>query len=80
MLDDKSDIQESIKEINFDASRYRFVKLLEFNLYPAFRNDTKGKKLRKIWDERINILIKNGLLKALYIKHDHLEDYPYGIK
>ena len=80
LLDDKSDIQEAIKETNFDASKYNFVKLLEFNLYPAFRNDNKGKELRKIWDERINILIKNGLLKDLYIKNNYLKDYPYKSK
>jgi len=46
-------------------------------LYPAFRNDKKGKELNKIWDERINQLINNGLLKEIYIKNNKLEDYPY---
>ena len=49
-LDDKYDMQEAITRLKFDTSGYSFVELLKFNLYPAFRDDAKGKELNAIWN------------------------------
>lgn len=76
-LDDKYDMAEAIKKINFNTSSYDFVKLLEFNLYPAFRNDNRGKELNNIWDKKIKELITTGLLKKVYKRNNSLEYYPY---
>jgi len=73
-LDDKYDMSNAIKKLNFDTSEYNFVELFKFKLYPAFRNDDKGKKLKEIWDERFKKLLDDGTLKKLYIKHN-LENY-----
>lgn len=77
-LDDKFDMQDAIKKLKFDASKYHFVELLKFKLYPAFRNDAKGERLRSIWDEQFKKYLDDGSLKKLYIKNDHLKAFWYG--
>jgi len=76
-LDDKYDMQEAIEQAKFDTSKYSFVELLKFKLYPAFRDDERGKKLREIWDSRFKELLNDGSMKKLYIKHDFQEYFLY---
>ena len=76
-LDDKDDMQEGIESLKFDTSNYRFVNLLAFKLYPAFRNDNRGEILRTLWDEQMKKMIDDGSLKKIFIKHDSEEYYLY---
>lgn len=76
-LDDKYDMEDAIKKLNFDTSEYNFVELFNFKLYPAFRKDETGKKLKEIWDNRFKKLINDGSLKKLYIKHNKEKFYFY---
>jgi len=76
-LDDADDMQESIKQIKFDTSKYKFIKLMTFKLYPAFRNDTKGVELKKIWDARFKKLLDDGSMKNIFIKNNYEEYFLY---
>jgi polar amino acid transport system substrate-binding protein len=73
-IDAKYDMETAIKQLNFDTSDYEFQQILEFKLYPAFRNDKRGQILKKIWDKNFQKLLESGELKKLYQRH-HLEEY-----
>lgn len=76
-LDARFDMENAIQSLKFDASDYEFYEILKFKLYPAFRNDERGKVLRKIWDTNFKIMLDDGSLKKLYIKHKLEESYLY---
>ena len=76
-LDAKFDMNDAIERFNFDTSKYGFYEIFRFKLYPAFRNDEKGKVLKKIWDKRFKLLLDNGSLKKLYIQHELEEFFLY---
>ncbi len=73
-LDAKFDMNEAIAKFKFDTSEYGFSEILKFKLYPAFRNDERGKILRDIWDKNFKVVLDDGSLKNLYIKYK-LEDF-----
>jgi len=76
-LDAKYDMEEAIKKLNMDISKYSFYELLSLKLYPAFRKDDRGEELKKIWDKRFEELIKDGSLKTLFIRHDFENFYIF---
>ncbi len=76
-LDAKFDMLEAIKKFNFDTSGYEFTTVLDFKLYPAFRNDERGEILKEIWDKNFKIFLEDGSLKKLYIKHNLEKYYLY---
>lgn len=76
-LDDEDDMKEGIKANKFKTDAYSFVSLLSFNIYPAFRDDAKGKELKEIWDKQMKKLVDDGSLKKLFIKYNYEEDYLY---
>jgi len=73
-LDAKYDMQEAIEKFKFDTSEYGFHEIFKFKLYPAFRDDERGKILREIWDKNFKVILDDGSLKKLYIKYK-LEDF-----
>ena len=73
-LDAKYDMEEAIKKHKFDVSQYSFYEILSLKLYPAFRKDDRGEKLKSIWDKRFKEVLDDGSLKELYIKNN-LEDF-----
>lgn len=77
-LDAEYDIKEAIKKYNFDASKYSFYEVLSLKLYPAFRNDERGKQLRDMWDAQFEKFLKDGSLKEIYIKNELLDFYLYN--
>ena len=76
-LDAKFDMSDAIERFKFDTSEYAFYEILKFKLYPAFRDDERGKILRDIWDKNFKIILDDGSLKKLYIKHELEEFYLY---
>ena len=76
-LDAKYDMRDAIERFKFDTSGYGFSEVLTFKLYPAFRNDERGKRLRNIWDKNFKVILDDGSLKKLYIKHKLVEYYIY---
>ncbi len=73
-LDAKFDMSEAIEKFKFDTSEYGFNEIFKFKLYPAFRDDERGKILKEIWDKNFKVILDDGSLKKLYIKHK-LEDF-----
>ena len=59
-LDAKFDMSDAIKRFNFDTSEYSFIEILKFKLYPAFRDDERGKILRDIWDKNFKFIVDDG--------------------
>ena len=76
-LDAKFDMSDAIERFNFDTTEYGFYEILRFKLYPAFRNDERGKRLKDIWDRNFKAVLDDGSLKKLYIKHKLEEYYLY---
>jgi len=76
-LDDRDDMQNAIEKNNFDTKAYSFRELYSFKLYPAFRDDKRGKILRDIWDKRFEKLLKSGELKKIYVKNNLEGSYLY---
>ncbi len=76
-LDDERNMKDALEKNKFNTSIYKFVEILKFNLYPAFRNDDKGAELLEIWDRRFPMIIKDKSLKNLYIKYNIEKYYPF---
>ena len=76
-LDAKFDMTDAIGRFKFDTREYSFYEIFKFKLYPAFRDDERGNVLKKIWDKNFKVLLDDGSLKKLYIKHELEEFYLY---
>ena len=76
-LDAKYDMTDAIEKFKFDTSEYAFNEIFKHKLYPAFRDDERGKILRDIWDKNFKVVLDDGSLKKLYIKHKLEEYYLY---
>lgn len=82
-LDNNYDLQKTIKisnkELkngNFNINDYNMSELMQLKLYIGFADSPKGRKLAKIFDERIPKLIANGKLKELFKKSNY-ESFPF---
>ena len=76
-LDAKFDMTDAIEKFKFDTLEYGFNEIFKFKLYPAFRDDERGKLFRDIWDKNFKVILDDGSLKKLYIKHKLQEYYLY---
>jgi len=76
-LDAKFDMTDAIERFDFNTSEYGFNEIFKIKLYPAFRNDERGKMLKEIWDREFKIILDDGSLKKLYIRHKLEEYYLY---
>lgn len=76
-LDADFDMKDAIERFKVDTSEYGFSEIFRFELYPGFRNDERGKLLKEIWDREFKVLLDNGSLKKLFIKHKLEEYYLY---
>ena len=74
-VDADVEINNVIRKQKFDKSGYRMETILTLNLYLAFANTSRGKKLAEIWDQRIMELHNSGKLKVLYEKSEYTS-YP----
>ena len=76
-LDAKFDMIDAIERFKFDTTEYGFNEIFKFKLYTGFRDDDRGKVLRDIWDKNFKVILDDGSLKELYIKHKLEEYYLY---
>ncbi|WJG11270.1 transporter substrate-binding domain-containing protein [Aliiglaciecola sp. LCG003] len=69
-IDDKVEILKTSESLQgeFDLSQYQFEYLATLKLYPAFSTSAKGRKLARIYDQRMPVLLHSGKLKQLYLK------------
>lgn len=77
MLGAKVELDLALKKINPKPTNIAQKTILTLPLYMGFKNNDKGKKLAKIWDENMEKLHKSGKLKAIYEKADYTEVYPF---
>ena len=69
----KSDIQDHIKNARQDMSEFGTAYALHLGLYVAFADNTRGKKLRAIWDKEMETFHQSEAIKEIYRKYG----YPY---
>lgn len=75
-LDAQVEIESALAKNLIDKSLITTKELLKLKLFLAFIKSPKGKELIKIWDRKIEEMIKSGRLKKIYAKHDYA-DYPF---
>ncbi len=75
-LDHAGELYDTIKRIGFKTSDYQSNIVLEENVYMAFANNHKGKKLSEIYDKEFERLKKSGELKAIFDQYDI--NYPFS--
>ena len=80
-LDDFDDMFAEIENKNPDMQAYQVKKIAKLFLFPAFRGDERGEKLRKIWDTRMQEIQKNGEFSALFLSYEYsIEEINQVIK
>ncbi|MDN4501367.1 substrate-binding domain-containing protein [Alteromonadaceae bacterium BrNp21-10] len=78
-IDDQFEIlkaNDGLQQNKLDLNHYQFAKLTQLKLYPAFSNTAKGRKLARIFDQRMPLLVTSGKLAALFKKWDQTY-YPF---
>jgi len=75
-LDEREDIQPYLEKVKLDTEAFSKKIVLQLKLYPAFTNNTRGKKLMKIWDERMKALIQTEKFKEIYYRSEYAI-FPY---
>lgn len=76
-LDAKIELDSEIENSKIDSSDIDIGEILQLKLYIGFNKDDRGKKLSKIWDERMIELHNSGELKTFYNKHGYTSYYPF---
>lgn len=76
LLDGKVELEEEFEEGYVDKKHFVVSDVIDLKLYPAFAKNARGEKLRKIYDERFEQLLKSGELHALYEKYEWA-DFPF---
>jgi polar amino acid transport system substrate-binding protein len=75
-LDADAEIQGMIsdrefnRKINFWKESYEFKEILRLNLYLAFADTERGKRLIEIWDTNFPILLESGEIQRIYDKYE----------
>ena len=67
-MDTRNDMESVLNKGIIDVTRYTVETVLELERYLVFANNTKGKKLKKIFDFRFPYLVKTGEIERLYDK------------
>ena len=75
-IDDRDDIKPYLKKIKLPSDEFEQKIILQLKLYPAFIQTSKGKKLMKIWDDRMKVLIETEEFKRLYYESEYTI-FPY---
>ncbi|PHR58901.1 MAG: hypothetical protein COA44_01790 [Arcobacter sp.] len=75
-IDEKEDIQVYLSKAKLSSKEFAKKTILQLKLYPAFTKSKKGKKLMKIWDERMKNLILQDDFKEIYFKSEYTI-FPY---
>jgi len=75
-IDDKEDIQDYLAKAKISPKNFAKKIILQLKLYPAFAKTKKGKRLMKIWDDRMKKLILQDDFKELYFNSEYAI-FPY---
>jgi len=67
-MDAQPDLIEALDSGVIDLANYRRETVKQLNLYLAFVNTEKGKRLQEIFDERFPQLVQSGEIKKLFDK------------
>jgi len=67
-MDSRNDVESVLNKGIIDVSRYTVETVLELDRYLVFANSKKGKKFKKIFDNRYPNLVKSGEIDKLLVK------------
>jgi len=67
-LDTEGELLGALEEGIVDKNAYQVETILTLNVYLAFADNERGKRLAEIFDTRMEALVATGELKALYEK------------
>ncbi|MBV7298429.1 substrate-binding periplasmic protein [Enterovibrio paralichthyis] len=70
LLDATAELEEEFEKGYVNRKAFVVSHLIDLKLYPAFANTERGKKLRKIYDERIEALLKAGELQPMFEQYE----------
>ena len=59
-----------------DPSQFRRTHIAELPLYLCFANTPRARTLMALFDQRMEVLVKNGQLKPIFAKWK--QPYPFG--
>ncbi|MCF8069525.1 MAG: transporter substrate-binding domain-containing protein [Desulfobacterales bacterium] len=71
LLGYKTNLIEAANKAGIDLTGFELVRFLEEDTTVAFTDDSRGKKLRKIYDKGMKRLKKSGRLDEIYIKYGY---------
>ncbi len=66
ILEDQTELISALEKNHVNKDNFKYTTLMNLNIYPAFANNARGQELRKIYDERFDLLFKSGEIQALY--------------
>lgn len=76
-LDNEMDLKATISDMKLDMNKFE-IKLVKYlNLYIAFVNNERGKKLAEVWDKKFPEYLRTGKIKVLFKKWDGLMWYNF---
>jgi polar amino acid transport system substrate-binding protein len=67
-LDTRNDMESVLSKGIVEISQYTVETVLELDRYLVFANNSKGKKLKKIFDRRFPHLVESGEIERLFAK------------
>lgn len=67
-LDTRNDMESVLNKGIVEVSRYTVETVLELDRYIVFADNPKGKKLKKIFDNRFPLLVQSGEIERLFAK------------
>lgn len=67
-LDTRYDMESVLSKGIIEVSQYTVETVLELDRYLVFANNRKGKKLKKIFDNRFPYLVESGEIERLFAK------------
>lgn len=67
----ESDIMSAVESEKIDTSKFRFDFLMNLKLYLAFADTERGRKFKKIWDERMEEVHNDPELHEIYRKYGY---------
>lgn len=62
---------DAVEANNIDASLFHFDFLMHLKLYPAFADTDRGRRFREIWDNRMEVLVKDPAFLEIYKKYGY---------
>ncbi|ROM76629.1 ABC transporter substrate-binding protein [Pseudomonas brassicacearum] len=73
-IDASTEIEEVLSKAD-DPQQFKLSPLINLPLYLGFANTENGRALRALFDQRMEVLVKTGQLKAIFERWD--QPYPF---